>query len=327
MGYYNAGTVEFIFDLHSNKHYFMEMNTRLQVEHPISEMITREDLVEWQFLVASGFPLPKQQKDIIKKGHAIEVRVYSEDPFNNFLPGSGKLSYFQEPVAKDMQVRIETGVRENDTISIFYDPMIAKLITFADTREKAIAEMSKALTEYRVVGLPTNLKFLKNVLNNEVFHKGDYDTGFIEKNTDKLLHRVKEVDTYDLASAVAVKLASSFKNIRLPKELISFCNGRHLSMPTSVKASATFFEKDIVTDNFKVEVLGNNRAKLILNGKKHEVKFELHSQNKITVTCDGHTSIREFYTSGENVYLFDQSGDTIEFNFKSNELTLVKREQ
>jgi 3-methylcrotonyl-CoA carboxylase alpha subunit len=100
VGYYNAGTVEFIFDLHSNKHYFMEMNTRLQVEHPISEMITREDLVEWQFLVASGFPLPKQQKDIIKKGHAIEVRVYSEDPFNNFLPGSGKLNYFQEPVAK-----------------------------------------------------------------------------------------------------------------------------------------------------------------------------------------------------------------------------------
>lgn len=106
VGYYNAGTVEFIFDLNSNKHYFMEMNTRLQVEHPISEMITQEDLVEWQFLVASGFPLPKKQEQIKKKGHAIEVRVYSENPFNGFLPGNGTLKYFKDPTEITNRVRI-----------------------------------------------------------------------------------------------------------------------------------------------------------------------------------------------------------------------------
>lgn len=112
----------------------MEMNTRLQVEHPISEMITGLDFVEWQLLVASGFPLPKKQHEIQKNGNAIEVRIYSEDPFNNFLPNHGQLKYFKEP-KEENGVRIETGVREHDTISTFYDPMIAKLITYAPTRD------------------------------------------------------------------------------------------------------------------------------------------------------------------------------------------------
>lgn len=186
--------------------------------------------------------------------------------------------------------------------------------------------MQKALKQYRVVGLPTNLKFLKNVLSNEVFHKGDYDTGFIDKNTIKLLHRVHEVSTYDLASAVAAKLATDFSKLRLPKELIGFRNGRSLSSPTTVKASATFFQKDIITSNFRVEVVDANKARLILAGKKHEVLFELLDKNKVSVTCNGHTSVREFYTSGDNVYLFDESGDTVEFTFLSDELTVTKKE-
>lgn len=151
---------------------------------------------------------------------------------------------------------------------MYYDPMIAKLITYGETRDQAIAEMKKALTQYRVVGLPTNLKFLKNVLNNDVFHKGDYDTGFIDKNTDALLNRVTEVAPYDLASAVAAKLATSFAQINLPKELVSFRNGRYLSSPTTIKASATFFKSDI-TSNFRVEVMNANKARVIVNGKKH----------------------------------------------------------
>lgn len=181
VGYYNAGTVEFIFDLDSNKHYFMEMNTRLQVEHPISEMITGYDFVEWQLLVASGFPLPKKQSEINKKGNAIEVRIYAEDPFNNFLPGNGKLKYLREPIAHE-GVRIETGVRDKDVISTFYDPMIAKLITYGKNRDEAIELMKQALKDYRIVGLNNNLKFLKRVFDNPVFHQGDYDTGFIEQN-------------------------------------------------------------------------------------------------------------------------------------------------
>jgi 3-methylcrotonyl-CoA carboxylase alpha subunit len=127
----------------------MEMNTRLQVEHPISEMITGLDFVEWQFLVASGFPLPKKQSELNKKGNAIEVRIYSEDPFNNFLPGNGTLNFFREP-KEAKGVRIETGVREKDTISTFYDPMIAKLITYGKDRTEAIELMKKALSDYRV---------------------------------------------------------------------------------------------------------------------------------------------------------------------------------
>lgn len=188
VGYYNAGTVEFIFDLDSNKHYFMEMNTRLQVEHPISEMITGYDFVEWQFLVASGFPLPKTQKEINKKGNAIQVRIYAEDPFNNFLPGNGKLKYLREPLQNN-GVRIETGVRDKDEISTFYDPMISKLITYGPTRADAIDKMKKALIDYRVVGLNNNLKFLKRVFNNPVFNQGDYDTGFIEQNIATLLNK------------------------------------------------------------------------------------------------------------------------------------------
>ena len=188
VGYYNAGTVEFIFDLDSNKHYFMEMNTRLQVEHPISEMITGFDFVEWQLKVSSGLPLPKTQQEINKKGNAIEVRIYAEDPFNNFLPGSGKLKYLREPNPSD-SVRIETGIRDKDTISTFYDPMIAKLVTYAPTRAEAINEMKKALRGYKVVGLNNNLKFLKRVFEDPVFQVGDYDTGFIEQRIDTLLHK------------------------------------------------------------------------------------------------------------------------------------------
>ena len=149
----------------------MEMNTRLQVEHPISEMITGYDFVEWQLMVASGFCLPKTQKEINKKGNAIEVRIYSEDPFNNFLPGNGKLEYFKEP-KEGRGVRIETGVREKDTISTFYDPMIAKLITYAEDRNEAIDLMKKALSDYKVVGLPNNLKFLKRIMADPIFQKG-----------------------------------------------------------------------------------------------------------------------------------------------------------
>lgn len=133
----------------------MEMNTRLQVEHPISEMITGEDFVEWQLKIASGLELPKKQTQLSIKGHSIEARIYSENPYDNFLPNTGKLSYYVEP---DMEnVRIESGIRQDDEISEYYDPMIAKLVVWGETRREAINLLKLSLNKYRIFGLPTNL--------------------------------------------------------------------------------------------------------------------------------------------------------------------------
>jgi len=155
--YYNAGTVEFIFDINEKKFYFMEMNTRLQVEHPISEMITGQDFVEWQLIVASGGNLPLKQEQIKRKGHSMEVRIYSEDPDNGFLPNPGKIIQLKEPnhvdslINPDKNVRIETGVRENDEVSIYYDPMISKLVVWAEDREHCRKKLLHSLENYKVI--------------------------------------------------------------------------------------------------------------------------------------------------------------------------------
>eukprot|EP01015_Nassula_variabilis_P021666 TRINITY_DN3889_c0_g1_i2.p1 TRINITY_DN3889_c0_g1~~TRINITY_DN3889_c0_g1_i2.p1 ORF type:complete len:201 (-),score=45.56 TRINITY_DN3889_c0_g1_i2:63-665(-) len=148
VNYYNAGTVEFIFDTETNEYYFMEMNTRLQVEHPVTEMITKQDLVEWQLLVASGYKLPLRQEDLKIYGHAVEARVYSENPYNNFLPCTGPISFLRDPQQQEGYVRLETGVREKDQISIYYDPMISKLITWGEDRSEAMLRMQNALEQY-----------------------------------------------------------------------------------------------------------------------------------------------------------------------------------
>lgn len=174
--------MEFIFDTSDDSFYFMEMNTRLQVEHPITEMITGLDLVEWQLRVAAGETLPiKSQMHVPLIGHAIEARIYAEDPENGFLPQSGKISVLREPV-QDKNLRIDTGIRQGDSISTFYDPMISKVIVHAETRDQAIFALQKALADYQVIGLPTNIKFLQRVLKHPVFKRGVFDTSFIEQN-------------------------------------------------------------------------------------------------------------------------------------------------
>jgi len=184
IGYAGAGTVEFLFD-EDGSFYFMEMNTRLQVEHPVTEMITGQDLVKWQLLVASGQPLPLTQAQIPLDGHAIEVRVYAEDPDNNFLPATGKLTYLRQPDA-NRHVRVDTGVVENDEVSPFYDPMIAKLIVWDESRDRAIARMRRALDDYRIAGVKTNLNFLTRLVEHPAFAAAELDTHFIEHHQDTL---------------------------------------------------------------------------------------------------------------------------------------------
>jgi acetyl-CoA carboxylase biotin carboxylase subunit len=186
VGYVGAGTVEFIADasagLKGDRIWFMEMNTRLQVEHPVTEMVTGLDLVEWQFRVAAGEPLPLSQDQIALNGHAVEARLYAENPASGFLPSIGRLEHFDLPA----NVRIDTGVEAGDAISPFYDPMIAKLIAHAPTREQAIADLAEACAEVEVWPVKTNAGFLVRCLETPDFIAGAVDTGLIGRDLDAL---------------------------------------------------------------------------------------------------------------------------------------------
>src|SRR5258705_404200 len=177
--YSGAGTVEFIAD-QEGRFYFMEMNTRLQVEHPVTEMITGQDLVEWQLRVANGEPLPLAQERLSIRGHALEARVYAEDPDKGFLPSTGKLVHLTPP-PESLHVRVDTGVEQGDEITPYYDPMIAKLIVWDQTRELAFQRMFQALAEYRIVGVANNVEFLSRLVVSPAFAQADLDTGLIER--------------------------------------------------------------------------------------------------------------------------------------------------
>ncbi|AZP11998.1 acetyl/propionyl/methylcrotonyl-CoA carboxylase subunit alpha [Undibacterium parvum] len=194
VGYVGAGTVEFIAN-QDGSFYFMEMNTRLQVEHPVTEMITGTDLVEWQLRVAAGEKLPLQQSELKIHGHAIEARVYAENPEKGFLPSIGTLRHARTPVAVNFELggsadpaafRIDSGVREGDSISPFYDPMIAKMIVWGKDRTEALARMAQALSQYQIVGLSSNIAFLKRLIESTAFSGADLDTGLIERNQAEL---------------------------------------------------------------------------------------------------------------------------------------------
>ncbi|MBX7113801.1 MAG: acetyl-CoA carboxylase biotin carboxylase subunit [Myxococcaceae bacterium] len=183
VGYVGAGTIEFLVDA-SRKFYFLEMNTRLQVEHPVTEWVTGIDLVAWQIHVANGGVLPFLEP-ISPRGHAIEVRIYAEDPRTNFMPSPGKIQYLRVPGGPN--VRDDSGVYAGYTVPNFYDPLISKLSVWAPTRPEAIARMRRALDEYVVKGITTNIRYLRAIMENEEFLGGDYDTAFLPRQHPKLL--------------------------------------------------------------------------------------------------------------------------------------------
>ncbi|MBU1362323.1 MAG: acetyl/propionyl/methylcrotonyl-CoA carboxylase subunit alpha [Gammaproteobacteria bacterium] len=191
VGYVGAGTVEFIAN-QDGSFYFMEMNTRLQVEHPVTEMITGQDLVEWQLRVAAGQPLPLAQEQLQIRGHALEARIYAEDANKGFLPSTGKLVRLSPPAAS-LNVRVDTGVEEGDEITPFYDPMIAKLIVWDEHRDAALARMRKALADYQVAGVTTNIDFLSRLVACPAFAGADLDTGLIERQKDFLFPAAQAV--------------------------------------------------------------------------------------------------------------------------------------
>ena len=204
VGYVGAGTVEFIVE--GGAFYFMEMNTRLQVEHPVTEMVTGLDLVEWQLRVASGEALPT--RDLAINGHAIEARIYAEDPARDFMPSVGTLRHLRQPRELAGQVRVETGVREGDTITSNYDPMVAKLVVWGADRAEAVRRLAAALAEYEVVGVQTNLGLLRAIAGHPGFAQADLDTGFIGRHADALMRSDEGDDVFAVAAAALTVLES-----------------------------------------------------------------------------------------------------------------------
>lgn len=210
VGYYNAGTVEFLVDKHKN-FYFLEVNARLQVEHPVTEMITGLDLVKEQVKIAMGEPLSFKQEDLSIKGHSIEVRVSAEDPRNNFLPDIGKLLMYNPP--KGNGIRVDDGYEEGMPIPVYYDPMIAKLIVHAKDRNSAIEKMLRAINEYKIAGIETTLDFCKFVLQHPDFISGKFDTGFVAKHfTPEVLNENIQEDEKEIVAMISSIVFENEKN-------------------------------------------------------------------------------------------------------------------
>jgi acetyl-CoA carboxylase biotin carboxylase subunit len=202
VSYYGAGTVEFIMDQKGN-FYFLEMNTRIQVEHPVTEMVTGLDIVKWMIRIANGDKLPFKQKSIAMNGHAIECRVYAEDPEMNFIPSPGTIVYVRPPSGPG--IRIDSSIYSGSEITPYYDPMISKLIAWGETREATIRKMISALKEFVVLGVKTNIGFLLRVMANDEFKKGAIDTGFIERNSDTLKPTSIDIEPALVAAAIAIR--------------------------------------------------------------------------------------------------------------------------
>ena len=273
VNYVGAGTVEFIVDgsgeLRTDGFWFMEMNTRLQVEHPVTEMITGLDLVEWQIRVAQGEKLPKQD-EIKMEGHAVEARLYAEDPANDFLPSIGKIRYFDSEswISGDDIYRIDTGVEQEDRVTIYYDPMIAKVITLAEDREDAIENLSHLLNVAEVSGITTNSGFLHRCLRHKEFKGGDVSTHFIAKNLDELLpkHLDGRLELYALAA-----LFKEQKARQKDEKPFAIINGWRLNQP---KSEIYYFENSNGPIRVSIGEKTDLMVKTNVNGQDFTISFQ-----------------------------------------------------
>eukprot|EP00730_Choanoeca_flexa_P014264 TRINITY_DN6172_c0_g1_i1.p1 TRINITY_DN6172_c0_g1~~TRINITY_DN6172_c0_g1_i1.p1 ORF type:complete len:718 (+),score=204.55 TRINITY_DN6172_c0_g1_i1:122-2275(+) len=269
VGYQGAGTVEFIMDTVTQDFFFMEMNTRLQVEHPVTEMVTNTDLVEWQLRVASGYPLPLTQDQLQLDGHSFEARIYAENPSSNFLPGSGPLKFVRTPAAAD-DVRIETGVAQGDEVTVHYDPMIAKLVVKGKDRDQALNRLRYCLTQYNIAGLSTNLDFLHNCASHPSFIAGDVTTDFIPDFEAELLPQTKAPSTQDWALAAALRYL-----LTLTAELDRALNDTNVE---------DVFSPWSLGDSFSVNVQHPQTSTLLVDELEQTVQVLPDSEQSMTVT-------------------------------------------
>lgn len=314
VGYVGAGTVEFIAEP-DGRFYFMEMNTRLQVEHPVTEMITGFDLVEWQLRVAAGEPLPASQAELHIKGHAIESRIYAENPEKGFLPSIGQLHHLQLPEHVKFEInegtRVDGGVRQGDTISPFYDPMIAKLIVWGKDREQAIARMQQALANTHVVGVNTNIAFLGRLFSNDAFTSADLDTGLIEKNAAQLLPAIPLASANDIAHLVAALLGNRGQVTPLSHQQQQSADPWDLN--DTWRVASVFTETIHLRDGETERIVQLSRTgqqwSLSLDGQSYTFSWHI-SEDKgsvATKVClDGVNSSMTVVLKDEDAYLFDQ---------------------
>lgn len=315
VNYVGAGTVEFILDKEDLSFHFMEMNTRLQVEHPITEMITGVDLVDWQIRIASGEALPVTQEQITRTGHAFEARIYAEDPANNFLPGAGPLEHLTTPEANEF-VRVETGVREGDDVTVHYDPMIAKLAVWGQDRSSALNSLISRLSEYNITGLETNVNFLMDLARHEHFQKGDVHTGFIPQHFDTLFPK-KTVKSEILAQAALGLIinennAALINSLRAGKINDPFALNGDFRVNTSairtVKFNVDGKEQKVSVmqnaDGYKVQVNEDDWKNVNVSKVKDADRFTLK------VNIDGIVYKYSIVITPERVTLFNDSGKT-----------------
>ncbi|EAA14349.4 AGAP010228-PA, partial [Anopheles gambiae str. PEST] len=312
VNYVGAGTVEFILDKEDLSFHFMEMNTRLQVEHPITEMITGTDLVEWQIKVAAGERLPVTQEDIVKRGHAFEARIYAEDPAGGFLPGAGPLDYLSTPETSNT-TRVETGVRQGDEVSIHYDPMIAKLVVWGENRASSLQLLIEQLTNYQIAGLQTNINFLIDLARHEHFQAADVHTGFIEQHTATLFPKKVIPATKVVQMALAhtlnerVQSGASLGAKTCGPFDVEYGFRPNYRVPRSIKIKVGAMEHivTIETDNdgsYSVRVDDGEWMKVTVRRKPYANRFLLETN------IEGHVSCFNAVISGENISLFDENG-------------------
>jgi len=315
VGYVGAGTVEFIMDKEDLSFHFMEMNTRLQVEHPITEMITGTDLVEWQIRIASGEPLPVTQEQIVRRGHAFEARIYAENPRGGFLPGAGPLVHLSAP-KPSKNVRIETGVRQGDEVSVHYDPMIAKLVVWAENRTQALDSLVARLSDYHITGLETNINFLVDLARHPNFQSGDVHTGFIDQHFDSLFPPLQ------ISNATLIQATAALVSNEINATLVNATNTQNRSNPfyllnsfrPNYEAIRTFklkfndqiHETKLKSTEGKYFVSVNDRAwtPVTIDQVPDEERFSLRTN------IDGVFSSFSAVISPDSVAIFDENGKT-----------------
>jgi len=316
IGYQGAGTVEFLYD-EDGSFYFMEMNTRLQVEHPVTEMITGLDLVEWQIMVANGLPLPLQQSQLTINGHAFEARIYAEDPSNDFLPATGKISYMGLP-SLNKNVRVDSGIVSGDSVSVYYDPMIAKLIVWDRDRSAALARLRGALADFHVAGLTTNIEFLHQLASNDAFNQADLDTHFLEKHGEELLMTDTSVDNEILAAAalrVMLKQAASHNQSRID----SWSPWNETAGWRLNEDNYHLIELVLGSNPFKVTAHFRENGFLFeINGTEYQVNGYLEG-NRLHLDLNGHQSIVNMAEDGQKLVLF-KNARSWEFEVKDTGL-------
>ncbi|MDM1329000.1 acetyl/propionyl/methylcrotonyl-CoA carboxylase subunit alpha [Acinetobacter indicus] len=302
VNYVGAGTVEFIVEQDGTA-YFMEMNTRLQVEHPVTEMITGQDLVEWQLRVAFGEPLPKQQHELQIHGHALEARVYAEEPEKGFIPAIGQISYLHYP-AQNEAVRVDSGIVEGDEISTYYDPMIAKLIVWSKNREAALTQMHHALGQFHVDGLGNNIAFLDRLVLCDSFKNANLDTGLIQREEEFLLKPATELNSTLVVSAAFIELLSRLAqnpsasnpvwqtnafwrlNLQSGQTIKLQCNDKTLNIQFAAQEHGFVAQYEGQTFELEGQLLDAHTLQFKLAGKQQKLAFS-QTEHGITLFQNG----------------------------------------